>query len=89
MNQWGDFNDAAPLVDDGGTDIPASGNIEMDRIPAAVDLAAITIFLQVVFGYCDGLVPVRGFVDQGQGLDTKPHNIWIPADGKRRPADRH
>lgn len=70
MNQWGDFNDAAPLVDDGGTDIPA-----------AVDLAAITTFLQVVFGYCDGLVPVRGFVDQGQGLETKPHNIWIPADG--------
>ena len=81
MNQWGDFNDATPLVDDGGTDIPASGDLERDRIPAAVDLAAITTFLQVVFGYCDGLVPVRGFVDQGQGLETKPHNIWIPADG--------
>jgi len=33
-----------------------------------------------VFGYCDGLIPVRGFVDQGQGLDTRPHNIWVPAD---------
>ncbi len=92
MNAWGDFNDAAPLVDDGVTDIPTGGNVEMDRLPgagqsmqagaepAAVDLAAITTFLDVVFGYCEGLIPIRGFVDQGQGLDTKPHNIWIPAD---------
>jgi hypothetical protein len=92
MNAWSDFNDATPLVDDGVTDIPTSGNVEMDRLPgagqpmeagaepAAVDLAAINTFLDVVFGYCEGLIPVRGFVDQGQGLDTKPHNIWIPAD---------
>jgi len=26
--------------------------------------------------------PVRGFVDQGQGIDTRPHNIWIPADAQ-------
>ncbi|WPB83623.1 AAA family ATPase [Sediminicoccus rosea] len=46
----------------------------------APDVAQIAIFLDVVFGYCDGLIPVRSFVDQGQGLDTKPHNIWVPAD---------
>ena len=92
MNAWGDFNDAAPLVDDGATDIPASGNIEMDRLPGAgqsmpaavppmaPDIEQIAAFLDVVFGYCDGLIPVRGFVDQGQGLDTKPHNIWVPSD---------
>jgi hypothetical protein len=34
----------------------------------------------VAFSYCEGLIPVRGFVDQGQGLTIKPHNIWIPAD---------
>ncbi|WPB83688.1 AAA family ATPase [Sediminicoccus rosea] len=92
MNAWGDFNDAAPLADDGATDIPASGNVEMDRLPAdgksmphagghvAPDIEQIAAFLDVVFGYCDGLIPVRGFVDQGQGLDTKPHNIWMSAD---------
>jgi hypothetical protein len=92
MNAWGDFNDAAPLVDDGATDIPASGNIEMDRLPGAgqsmpaavapmaPDIEQIAGFLDVVFGYCDGLIPVRGFVDQGQGLNIKPHNIWVPAD---------
>ncbi|WP_245903589.1 AAA family ATPase, partial [Humitalea rosea] len=74
------------------SELPAAGQIALDRLPpdgqsmhahagrTAVDLAAIAIFLDVVFGYCDGLIPVRGFVDQGQGLDTKPHNIWIPAD---------
>jgi len=92
MNAWGDFNDAAPLVDDGATEIPASGNVELDRLPGAgqsmhahagpavVDAVAIATFLDVVFGYCEGLIPIRGFVDQGQGLDTKPHNIWISAD---------
>lgn len=67
MTPWGDFNDAAILEDD-------------EPAPAAVDIAAIALFLDVVFGYCEGLIPVRGFVDQGQGLDTRPHNIWIPAD---------
>jgi hypothetical protein len=93
MNSWGDFNDAASLLDDDVSDLPAAGQVALDRLPeagqsilpprgsASVDPAAIGIFLDVVFGYCEGLIPVRGFVDQGQGLDTKPHNIWIPADG--------
>ena len=92
MNAWRDFNDAAALPEDGGTEIPSAGKIAIDGIPTngqsihpnvgtvAVDPAAIATFLDVVFGYCDGAIPVRGFVDQGQGFDTRPHNIWIPAD---------
>jgi hypothetical protein len=92
MNAWRDFNDAAALPEDGGTEIPCAGKIAIDGIPTvgqsvhptagqvAVDPAAIATFLDVVFGYCDGMIPVRGFVDQGQGFDARPHNIWIPAD---------
>ena len=62
FNPWRDFNDAAPLVDVFG-DEPDPDQIEQ--------------FMQVVFGYCDGLIPVRSFIDKGQGLDGRPHNIWI------------
>ena len=68
MNAWGDFNDAPGLP------------WEEESGAAAINHGAIATFLEVVFGYCDGLIPVRGFVDQGQGIDTRPHNIWIPAD---------
>lgn len=68
MSLWDDFNDAPGPGD--GTQEP----------PAAIDCGAIATFLDVVFGYCDGLIPVRGFIDQGQGIDGRPHNIWIPAD---------
>ena len=92
MTAWGDFNDAVPLPDDSAGEIPSGGQIAVDRLPSdgestlpacgylAPDIEQIAAFLDVVFGYCDGLIPVRGFVDQGQGLDTKPHNIWVPAD---------
>jgi len=65
FNPWRDFNDAPPLPD-----------------PFAVepDASQIARFLDVVFGYCEGLIPVRGFVDKGQGKDGRPHNIWIEAD---------
>ena len=66
FNPWRDFNDAAPQQDAFGT--------EPDR-------DQIAAFLDVVFGYCEGFIPVRGFVDKGQGFDGKPHNIWIAADG--------
>ena len=51
-------------------------------IPSRVepDAGQIARFVDVVFGYCDGLIPVRGFVDKGQGKDGRPHNIWIDAD---------
>ena len=65
FNPWRDFNDA-PLQED-------PFGIEPDP-------AQLGIFLDVVFGYCEGLIPVRGFVDKGQGRDGKPNNIWIEAD---------
>ena len=65
FNPWRDFNDAAPQVDVFG-DEP--------------DTEQIAQFMQVVFGYCDGLIPVRSFIDKGQGIDGRPHNIWLEAD---------
>ncbi|WP_234990301.1 AAA family ATPase [Roseivivax lentus] len=65
FNPWRDFNDAAPQIDVFG-DEP--------------DPEQIAQFMQVVFGYCDGLIPVRSFIDKGQGIDGRPHNIWLDAD---------
>jgi hypothetical protein len=67
FNPWRDFNDAAPQIDVFG-DEP--------------DPAQIAQFMQVVFGYCDGLIPVRSFIDKGQGIDGRPHNIWIEANAE-------
>lgn len=66
FNPWRDFNDAAPVEDVFG-DEP--------------DPEQIAQFMEVVFGYCDGLIPVRSFIDKGQGIDGRPHNIWIEASG--------
>lgn len=62
---WRDFNDAAPQAD--------PFVLEPDR-------EQIAIFLDVVFGYCDGWIPLRGFIDKGQGIDGRPHNAWIETD---------
>lgn len=67
FNPWRDFNDAAPQVDPFGEE---------------PDPAQIAQFMQVVFGYCDGLIPVRSFIDKGQGIDGRPHNIWIEANAE-------
>lgn len=67
MSLWDDFNDAPSLPwEEPGT--------------VAINHGAIATFLEVAFGYCEGLIPVRGFVDQGQGIDSRPHNAWIAAD---------
>lgn len=65
FNPWRDFNDAA---------------LQADPFDAEPDTGQLAVFLGVVFSYCEGLIPVRGFVDKGQGRGGKPHNIWIPAD---------
>jgi hypothetical protein len=62
---WQDFNDAPQLEHPFG--------VEPDPVQ-------IAIFLDVVFGWCEGQIPVRGFVDMGQGKEGRPHNIWIDAD---------
>ncbi|PWG15790.1 AAA family ATPase [Salibaculum griseiflavum] len=65
FNPWRDFNDAAPQIDVFG-DEP--------------DPEQIAQFMEVVFGYSEGLIPVRSFIDKGQGIDGRPHNIWIEAN---------
>ena len=65
LDAWRDFNDAAPQAD--------PFDIEPDH-------EQIAVFLDVVFGYCEGWVPLRGFVDKGQGIDGRPHNAWIEID---------
>ncbi|MBU9699330.1 AAA family ATPase [Rhodobacteraceae bacterium HSP-20] len=65
FNPWMDFNDGPPSENPFGCD---------------PDPGQIAVFLDTVFSWCEGLIPLRGFVDKGQGRDGKPHNIWIPAD---------
>src|SRR5690606_13096877 len=65
FNPWRDFNDAPGQIDVFG-DEP--------------DPDQIARFMEVVFGYCEGLIPIRSFIDKGQGFDGRPHNIWIEAD---------
>ena len=65
FNPWRDFNDAAPM--------PEPSEIDPDP-------AQMATFLDVVFSFCDGFIPVRGIVDKDQGIEARPHNIWIAAD---------
>ncbi|WLS08477.1 AAA family ATPase [Shinella sumterensis] len=65
FNPWMDFNDGPPSENPFGCD---------------PDPEQIAVFLDTVFSWCEGLIPLRGFVDKGQGRDGKPHNIWIAAD---------
>jgi hypothetical protein len=67
FNPWRDFNDAPTVADD-------------DPFDLEPDPAQIGVFLDVVFGYCEGWIPFRGFIDKGQGFDGRPHNIWVEAD---------
>ena len=60
-----DFNDGPPSENPFGCD---------------PDPEQIAVFLDTVFSWCEGLIPLRGFVDKGQGKDGRPHNIWIDAD---------
>ncbi|MFN4287726.1 MAG: AAA family ATPase [Brevundimonas sp.] len=64
FNPWRDFNDAVAL----------------EELYLEPDPAQIAAFVDVVFSYCDGLIPVRSFIDKGQGIDGRPNNIWINAD---------
>src|SRR5690606_41493192 len=64
FNPWMDFNDGPPSEKPFGCD---------------PDPEQIAHFLDTVFSWCEGLIPLRGFVDKGQGRDGKPRNIWLPA----------
>ena len=65
FNPWMDFNDGPPSENPFGCD---------------PDPHQIAVFLDTVYSWCEGLIPLRGFVDKGQGRDGKPHNIWVSAD---------
>jgi hypothetical protein len=65
FNPWMDFNEGPPSENPFGCD---------------PDPEQITVFLDTVYSWCEGLIPLRGFVDKGQGRDGKPHNIWVSAD---------
>ncbi|WP_246020770.1 AAA family ATPase [Paracoccus subflavus] len=65
FSPWQDFNDAPAAEDPFGVE---------------PDPAQIATLLDVVFGWCEGQIPVRGFVDIGQGKEGRPHNVWIDAD---------
>ena len=65
FNPWRDFNDVV---------------VPEDPFGIEPDAAQLKTFLEVVFSYCEGMIPVRGFIDKGQGRDGKPNNIWIDAD---------
>lgn len=67
FNPWRDFNDAP---------------VAAEAFAPEPDPDQIADFLDVVFGYCEGFVPVRGLNDKGQGFEGRPHNIWIEADAK-------
>jgi hypothetical protein len=66
-NIWNDFNDVGTVH---------------GLMSLSPDIDQLKVFLDVVFGYCEGLIPVRGFVDKGQGKDGRPNNIWIEANEK-------
>lgn len=53
--------------------------------PAIPDPAQIATFIDVVCGHCDGLIPVRAYVDKGQDLNRVPQTIWTPADAAAAP----
>ena len=65
---WMDFNDAVAQVQPPPLKIPAP------------DLDAIASYMDLVFDYCEGLIPFRAFADRGQALDARPHAIWVEAD---------
>jgi len=67
FERWRDFNDA---------------RLDEELIVLDPDPGEIAAYFDTVFCYCEGWIPLRGFVDQGQGLDGRPHNVWIEADGE-------
>ena len=43
-------------------------------------LAAVQIYVEVVFGYCSGLIAVRHFAERGGPGMSIPGHLWLPAD---------
>jgi hypothetical protein len=41
------------------------------------DRVQIAEFLEVVFGYCEGLIPLRAFPEKGNDAKRAPRNVWV------------
>ena len=50
-----------------------------DPVPVAPDAVAIATFAEIVFGYCEGFVPVRALAEKG-AADRPPHTPFLVAD---------
>lgn len=64
LDVWRDANAAAPVADP----------------TLSPDAEAIALFIDRVFGYCDGLIPVRGLPEAGSS--GRPHTSWLPANAE-------
>ena len=49
--------------------------------PVQPDAGMIATFMDAVFGYCEGYVPIRALAEKG-GPDRPPHTPFIAADGE-------
>ncbi|MEG3639306.1 AAA family ATPase [Magnetococcus sp. PR-3] len=67
MNVWLDFNTAASL------------SVAEPSVDLEPDFEAINTYLDLVFGYCEGWAPLRGFAERGQE-EERPHAIWLEID---------
>ena len=56
-------------------------DIRPDISTVQPDPAMIALYADVVFGYCEGWVPVRALAEKG-GADAPPHTPFIEADGE-------
>ena len=63
-----DFNSATPQQEPSPPEIPDP------------NLEAIADYMDLVFGYCEGWIPFRGFAEIGQDQDARPHAIWVESD---------
>lgn len=54
-------------------------SVSGSEIPG-IDAQALATHMDVLFGYCDGHIPLRAFPEKGNG-GGRPHLEWIPCDG--------
>jgi hypothetical protein len=58
-----------------------SAHVDADHPIVEPDRDQIAIFLDVVFGYCDGWIPLRGLAEQGTASAPGPRMTWIHTSG--------
>ena len=67
--------------------LPVAGEVlvmtaqDIIQLPVEPDPAMIATYVDVVFGYCDGWVPVRALAEKG-GSDQPPHTPFIATDAE-------